>query len=127
MRMRLNQAWTLAAALLASATASSPAFAADLPPPALPPVYDQAPLPPEDVFEGWWLGGTIGGATVNYDLAPAGGTAGTGGVLGGVVGGYTAADLRVDQLVAVALAMLIAVAREQRGEGPMGTGERMVT
>ena len=89
MRMRLNQAWTLVAALLASATASSPVFAADLPPPALPPVYDQAPLPPENVFEGWWLGGTIGGASVNYDLAPAGGTAGTSGVLGGVVGGYS--------------------------------------
>ena len=89
MRMRLNQAWSLAAALLASATASSPAFAADLPPSALPPVYDEAPLPAEDIFEGWWLGGTIGGATVNYDLAPVGGTVGTSGVLGGVVGGYS--------------------------------------
>jgi outer membrane immunogenic protein len=88
MRTRLNQAWTLVAVLSASAAASSPASAADLPPPPLPPIYEEA-LPPQDVFEGWWLGGTIGGATVNYDLAPAGGTADTSGVLGGVVGGYS--------------------------------------
>ena len=84
MRTRLNQALALAAAPLASATASSPIFAADLPP-----VYDQAPLSPEDVFEGWWLGSTIGGATVNYDLAPVGGTADTSGILGGAIGGYS--------------------------------------
>jgi outer membrane immunogenic protein len=41
------------------------------------------------VFEGWWLGGTLGGATVTYDLAPAAGTADTSGILGGVVGGYS--------------------------------------
>jgi len=87
MRTRLNQAWILAAVLSASATASSPVPGADLPPP-LPPVYGEAPLPPQDVFEGWYLGGTIGGATVTYDIAPAG-TADTGGVLGGVVGGYS--------------------------------------
>ncbi len=89
MRTRLNQAWALIAVLSASATASSPASAADLPPPPLPPLYDQAPLPPQDVFEGWWLGGTVGGATVSYDFAPAGGTVDTDGVLGGVVGGYS--------------------------------------
>ncbi len=87
--MRLNQALALAAALTASATASSPALSADLPPVALPPIYEQAPLPPQDVFEGWWLGGTIGGATVNYDFAPASGTVGTSGILGGVVGGWS--------------------------------------
>src|SRR3970040_1689413 len=89
MRTRLNQAWALAAVLLASATASSPASAADLPPPPLPPIYNEAPLPPQDVFEGWWLGGTLGGATVTYDLAPAAGTGDTSGILGGVVGGYS--------------------------------------
>ena len=52
MRMRLNQAWTSAAAILASATASSPAFSADLPPPAIPPVYDQAPLRPRTCSRG---------------------------------------------------------------------------
>jgi outer membrane immunogenic protein len=41
------------------------------------------------VFEGWWLGGTLGGATVTYDLAPAAGTADNSGILGGVVGGYS--------------------------------------
>jgi outer membrane immunogenic protein len=89
MRTRLNQAWALAAVLSASATASSPASAADLPPPPLPPVYDEAPLPPQDVFEGWYLGGTIGGATVNYDLAATGGSTDTSGVLGGAIGGYS--------------------------------------
>ena len=89
MRTRLNQAWALAAVLLASATASSPILAADLPPPALPSIYGEAPLPPQDVFEGWYLGGTIGGATVNYDLAPVGETADTSGVLGGAIGGYS--------------------------------------
>jgi outer membrane immunogenic protein len=88
MRTRLNQALGLIAVLSASATASSPALSADLPPPALPPIYDEAPLPSQDVFEGWWLGGTIGGATVTYDFAPAG-TADTSGVLGGVAGGYS--------------------------------------
>jgi len=89
MRTRLNQAWALAAALSASATASSPILAADLPPPTLPPIYGEAPLPPQDAFEGWYLGATIGGATVNYDLAPVGGTADTSGVLGGAIGGYS--------------------------------------
>ena len=64
MRTRLNQALGLIAVLSASAMASSPVLSADLPPPALPPIYDEAPLPSQDVFEGWWLGGTIGGATV---------------------------------------------------------------
>jgi outer membrane immunogenic protein len=88
MRTRLNQALGLIAVLSASATASSPVLSADMPPP-LPPVYDEAPLPSQDVFEGWWLGGTVGGATVTYDFAPAGGTADTSGVLGGVAGGYS--------------------------------------
>jgi outer membrane immunogenic protein len=87
MRTRLNQALGLVAVIAASATASSPVLSADLPP-ALPPIYAE-PLPPQDVFEGWWLGGTIGGATVSYDFAPAGGTADTSGVLGGVTGGYS--------------------------------------
>lgn len=88
MRTRLHQVLGLVA-LLASATASRPALSADLPPPPLPPAYVDAPLPPQDVFEGWYLGGTIGGATVSYDFAPAGGAADTSGVLGGVIGGYS--------------------------------------
>jgi outer membrane immunogenic protein len=53
------------------------------------PVYGEVPLPPQDVFEGWYLGGTIGGATVTFDGLPAGGSADTSGILGGVVGGYS--------------------------------------
>jgi outer membrane immunogenic protein len=89
MRTRSTKALALAAAITASATASSPVLSADLPPASLPPVYEQTPLPPQDVFEGWYLGGTIGGATVNYDFAPAGGSADTSGILGGVVGGWS--------------------------------------
>jgi outer membrane immunogenic protein len=88
MRTRLNMAWLLAALLSASATASSPALSADLPPAPLPPLYGDAPLPPQDVFEGWYLGGTIGGATVTYDVAPAA-TVDSSGVLGGAIGGYS--------------------------------------
>ena len=77
---RLHQALGFVAVLTASATASSPLLSADLPPSALPPIYGEPPLPPQDVFEGWYLGGTIGGATVSYDFAPAGGTADTSGV-----------------------------------------------
>ena len=88
MRTRLHQALGFVALSAASATASSPALSADLPPAPMPPVYGEAPLPPQDVFEGWYLGGTIGGATVTFDAAP-GGTADTDGILGGVVGGYS--------------------------------------
>ncbi|HEV7462511.1 MAG TPA: outer membrane beta-barrel protein [Methyloceanibacter sp.] len=88
MRTRLNQALALAAVLTAGATASSPARSADLPPEALPPVYGE-PLPPQNVFEGWWLGGTIGGATINYDFAPDSGQIDSNGILGGVVGGWS--------------------------------------
>ncbi|HXV24697.1 MAG TPA: outer membrane beta-barrel protein [Alphaproteobacteria bacterium] len=87
MRTRLHQVLALSALFAASATASPPLLAADLPPPPLP-VYGEAPLPPQDVFEGWYLGGTIGGATVSFDSAPAG-TTDTSGVLGGAVGGYS--------------------------------------
>src|SRR5919106_3120638 len=89
MRTRLHQAWALVAVLAASATASSPAIGADLPPSALPPVYQEPPLPPQDLFEGWWLGGTLGGATVTFDGLPSGGTVDTSGILGCVVGGYS--------------------------------------
>jgi outer membrane immunogenic protein len=88
MRTRLNQAWAFVAVLAASATASCPIFAADLPPSAMP-IYGEAPLPPQDVFEGWYLGGTIGGATVTFDGIPGGGSADADGILGGAVGGYS--------------------------------------
>jgi outer membrane immunogenic protein len=87
MRTRLYQAVAVAAVLTAGATASSPVVSADLY--ANPPIYDiGTPIPSQDMFEGWYLGGTIGGAWVNYDLAPAG-TVDSSGVLGGIVGGYS--------------------------------------
>ena len=88
MRTRLYQAVVLAAVLMAGATASSPVLSADLPPPPLAPVYEQ-PLPPQNVFEGWYLGGTIGGATVSYDFSPANGSIDSNGLLGGVIGGWS--------------------------------------
>jgi outer membrane immunogenic protein len=88
MRTRLYQAVALAAVLTASATASSPVLSADLPPSPLAPVYEQ-PLPSENVFEGWYLGGTVGGATVSYDFSPANGSIDSSGVLGGVIGGWS--------------------------------------
>jgi len=89
MRTRLHQALALVAALAAGATASSPVLGADLPPSAYPPVYTEPALPPQDMFEGWWLGGTLGGATVTFDGLPSGGAVDTSGLLGGVVGGYS--------------------------------------
>jgi outer membrane immunogenic protein len=83
--MRLYQAAVVIAVLTAGTTASSPVLSADL----YEPYYDAAPIPDQDVFEGWWLGGTIGGASVSYDVAPASGSVSSNGVVGGVVGGYS--------------------------------------
>ncbi|MGH6736185.1 MAG: outer membrane protein [Methyloceanibacter sp.] len=87
MRTRLHQAVVVTAVLTAGATASIPASSADLY--ASPPPYEVTPVPPQDVFEGWWLGGTIGGASVSYDFTPASGSISTDGIVGGVVGGYS--------------------------------------
>jgi len=89
LRTRLHQALAFIAVSTAGATASSPVLSADLPPAPLPPAYAPTPVPPQDVFEGWYLGGTIGGATVNYDFAPANGSIDTSGILGGVIGGWS--------------------------------------
>lgn len=86
MRTRLYQAVAVAAVLAAGATASSPVFSADMYGDGT--YYDAAPIPPQDVFEGWWLGGTVGGATTSYDNATSGSVSSSG-VLGGVVGGYS--------------------------------------
>jgi outer membrane immunogenic protein len=88
MHTRLYQAVVSAAVLTASATAPSPVLSADLQPYPLPSAYDQ-PLPPQNVFEGWYLGGTIGGATVSYDFSPSNGSTDSNGVLGGVIGGWS--------------------------------------
>lgn len=91
MRRRLYQAVFVAAGLTAGATVSGPVFSADLYGNLYdtPAVYDATPLPDQDVFEGWWLGGTVGGASVSYDQAPVSGSISSNGVLGGVVGGYS--------------------------------------
>jgi outer membrane immunogenic protein len=87
MRRRLFQAVTLAAVSMIGVAASSPVLSAD----AYENLYDAGPGPlaPQNVFEGWYLGGTLGGATVNYDFSPATGDVHTSGILGGVVGGWS--------------------------------------
>lgn len=88
MRRRLYQAVAVAAVLTAGATVSNPVLSAD--PYADAPLYGMEPVPPQDLFEGWYLGGTIGGASVSYDLAPAPpSSVSTSGMLGGVIGGYS--------------------------------------
>ncbi|MGH6866706.1 MAG: outer membrane protein [Methyloceanibacter sp.] len=87
--MRTSQVVALAAVLTAGATASSPASSADIYGETAP-YYDAAPVvPPQDVFEGWWLGGTIGGASVSYDFSPASSDISTSGVVGGLIGGWS--------------------------------------
>ncbi len=81
MRRRLFQAAMLAAALMVSHQASGADMYENL--------YDVSPLASQNVFEGWYLGGTLGGATVNYDFSPASGDVRTDGLLGGVIGGWS--------------------------------------
>jgi outer membrane immunogenic protein len=90
MRKRLYRAAAVAVVLAASATAySNPAFSGGYLYDTAP-IYDLAPLPPQDLFEGWWLGGTIGGASVSYDTSPASpGSVSSSGLVGGIVGGYS--------------------------------------
>ena len=91
MRILLRPVAAIFSVVLAGAMASTPASSADIYETyGAQPFYDMTPVPPQDVFEGWWLGGTIGGATVSYDLSPlSSGSASSSGVLGGVVGGYS--------------------------------------
>lgn len=89
MRTGLQALAAFAAIALVCAT-PSPAFSGDIYETyGTQPDYGMTPVPSQDLFEGWWLGGTIGGATVNYDLPPASGSVSGSGVLGGVVGGYS--------------------------------------
>lgn len=87
MRKRLTVAAALAVLLAGLASVSSPALAQD-PYGNAPVFYDSGPLQDQNMFEGWWLGGTLGGATVNYDFSH-GKTVDTSGLLGGVIGGYS--------------------------------------
>jgi outer membrane immunogenic protein len=51
------------------------------------PVYG-APPPSPEIFAGWWLGGTLGGATANYDFSQSAGEIEASGILGGATGGW---------------------------------------
>lgn len=93
MRTRLIKAAALAAILTASAAASSALHAADLyggPPPQ--PLYDAPPPAEQHLFEGWWIGGTIGGATADFDFSANNTDIATSGILGGVTGGWNWRD-----------------------------------
>ena len=89
MRTRFDQAVALAAVLTASAAVSSPVLGADVinqgPAPLL---YETPPSASPDLFAGWWIGGTLGGATANFDFSRSSDTIDGSGVLGGVTGGY---------------------------------------
>lgn len=89
MHIRFHQTATFVAAFAFSAMASASALGQDN--------YDlyggqsfydsSAGVPSQELFEGWWLGGTIGGETVSYDLSP--GEVSSNGLIGGVIGGYS--------------------------------------
>ena len=70
MRTRSDQALTFAAVLMASAAASSPVLSADVINSGPPPLIEEAPPPMSpNLFAGWWIGGTLGGATANFDFS----------------------------------------------------------
>jgi outer membrane immunogenic protein len=78
---------TFAAVFAASAAVSSPVLSADVINP--PPLLEEAPPPMSlDLFAGWWIGGTLGGATANFDFSQSSTPAEASGVLGGITGGY---------------------------------------
>jgi outer membrane immunogenic protein len=89
LRARFDLAVTFAAALTAGAAVSSPVLSADIINSGPPPVLEEAP-PPEspNLFAGWWIGGTLGGATAKFDFSQASSPIDASGVLGGVTGGY---------------------------------------
>jgi outer membrane immunogenic protein len=80
---------TFAAALLASAAVSSPVLSADVINAGPPPLLEEAPPPVSPaLFAGWWIGGTLGGATANFDFSQSSTAVESSGVLGGITGGY---------------------------------------
>jgi outer membrane immunogenic protein len=88
MRTRLYQAVAFAAVLAAGATASSPAVSADLNGGPPPPLAYAAPPPPTNLFAGWWVGATVGGATAKYDFTATNSDIETSGILGGGTAGW---------------------------------------
>lgn len=89
MRTRFDRAVTFVAVLTASAAASTPVLSADIvnggPPPLL---YETPPPLAPNLFAGWWIGGTLGGATANFDFSAKNADIGASGVLGGLTGGW---------------------------------------
>jgi outer membrane immunogenic protein len=88
LRTRCDQALVFAAALAAGAAVSTPVLSADVINAGPPPLLYETPPVTQDLFAGWWIGGTLGGATGNFDFSPSSATIDTSGVLGGVIGGY---------------------------------------
>lgn len=74
---------------MASAAVSSPVLSADVINAGPPPLIEEAPPPVSPyLFAGWWIGGTLGGATSNFDFSQSSDTINASGVLGGITGGY---------------------------------------
>lgn len=89
MRTRCDQALVFAAALAASAAVSSPVLSADVINAGPPPLLEEAPPPVSpNLFAGWWIGGTLGGATGSFDFSQSSAAIESSGVLGGITGGY---------------------------------------
>ncbi|MEM7192245.1 MAG: outer membrane beta-barrel protein [Pseudomonadota bacterium] len=49
--------------------------------------FGSSAIESDATFEGWWLGGTIGGSSVSYSTSP--GSVDSDGLIGGVVGGFS--------------------------------------
>jgi outer membrane immunogenic protein len=88
LRTRCDQALVFAAALAAGAAVSSPVLSADVINAGPPPLLYETPPAAQDLFAGWWIGGTLGGATGNFDFSQSSTAIESSGVLGGITGGY---------------------------------------
>ena len=87
MRVTLRQ-FAVAAVLMVGAAAPGVAQAADVYNAPPPPAFDVPPPPPQDLFAGWFIGATLGGATADFDFSETSGVIDASGFLGGVTGGY---------------------------------------
>jgi len=88
LRTRCDQALVFATALAAGAAVSSPVLSADVINAGPPPLLYETPPAAQDLFAGWWIGGTLGGATGNFDFSQSSAAIESSGVLGGITAGY---------------------------------------
>jgi len=88
LRTRCDQALVFATALAAGAAVSSPALSADVINAGPPPLLYETPPAAQDLFAGWWIGGTLGGAAGNFDFSRSSAAIESSGVLGGITAGY---------------------------------------